>query len=291
MDAPAVDTAMAAAAAAAAATGLAPNGTSTAGAVPAPMEVISLEADETVPMETQVKQDSSNGSPPSELPPLKVTFYELLIRQLQDDGFVPEAQSLSQQLRIEPNGRVERDALLEAYGKSLKWAFGDEPEGNWEPIACTPVPPLGQQEHILDFTSGTPTQSVGPAGVEAKAPPPGLTGPVVADQLGGKKAPEVRLLYTAQHKQACRALAYSADGRQVATGCADGTIRILDSARMRLCAGAEQGPLGRVRITEEELAKPIMRTLQDHVLGITCLAFHPEPNIIFWVGRQGSQDL
>merc|ERR1712056_9413 len=55
---------------------------------------------------------------------------------------------------------------------------------------------------------------------------------------------------------------------------------------MRLCAGAEQGPLGRVRITEEELAKPIMRTLQDHVMGISCLAFHPMNPTLF----SGSMD-
>merc|ERR1719174_2628170 len=124
----------------------------------------------------QAKADASNGSPPSELPVLKVTFYELLIRQLQDDGFVPEAQSLSQQLRIEPNGRVERDALLEAYGKSLKWAFGNEPQGNWTPIECTPVPPLGTQEHTLEFTAaGLSAQSV-EAPPPAPPPAPGVPG-------------------------------------------------------------------------------------------------------------------
>merc|ERR1719460_2966865 len=245
-------------------------------------------ASQSVPMETtmlddhQAKAVASNGSPPSELPVLKVTFYELLIRQLQDDGFVPEAQSLSQQLRIEPNGRVERDALLEAYGKSLKWAFGNEPQGNWTPIECTPVPAIGPQEHTLDLTAAGAKAE----GEEVPATGPGMPGANVSpDQLSAgqasRKAPEVRLLYTATHKQACRALAFSADGRQCATGCSDGSIKIFDSARMRLCAGAENGPLGRVRMTEEELAKPIVRTLQDHVLAITCLAFHPMNPTLF----------
>merc|ERR1719408_457713 len=113
---------------------------------PVPMETETINLDE-------AKPEGSNGSPPSELPPLKVTFYELLIRQLQDDGFTTEAQSLSQQLRIEPNGRVERDHLLEAYGKSLKWAFGNEPQGAWVPLDCAPVPPIGPQEHTLDFAA------------------------------------------------------------------------------------------------------------------------------------------
>lgn len=217
------------------------------------------------PMEVE---PGANNAPPSELPALKVTFYELLIRQLQDDGFASEAQSISQQLRVEPNARVERDALFEAYGKSLKYALGGEPQQNWTPIECTPVPPLGAQEHTLDFAQA----------LDASAE----TGQQAAGSAAGRKAaPEVRLLYTATHKQACRAVAFSADGRQVATGCADGSIKILDSGRMRLCAGAENGPLGRVRITEEELSKPIVRTLQDHNLGITCLAFHPMNPTLF----------
>lgn len=252
---------------------------------PAPMDVSPPEAatsTEARPVTTDTQATQAVSSPPKELPGLKVTFYELLIRQLQDDGFVPEAASLSQQLKIEPNDRVERDALLEAYGKSLKWAFGDAPQGQWVPINGTPVPPIGPQERVLDFVDGVPTG----AGESATANPP--TGPLgsgaIGDQFGqdsGKKPPELRLLYTAQHKQACRALTFSNDGRHCATGCADGSIKILDCARMRMCAASSEGPLGRVRITEEELMKPIIRTLQDHVLGITCLAFHPMNPTLF----------
>jgi len=89
------------------------------------------------------------------------------------------------------------------------------------------------------------------------------------------------LLYSASHKLACRAAAFSPDGRQCATGCLDGSIKILDCAKMRATAVATDGPLGRMRISEEELAKPITRVLQDHVLGITCLAFHPTNPTIF----------
>lgn len=225
------------------------------------------------------------SAPPKELPGLKVTFYELLIRQLQDDGFAPEAASLSQQLKIEPNDRVERDALLEAYGRSLKWAFGDAPQGHWVPINSTPVPPIGLQERVLDFADGilpgagesdTVNLVTGQLG---NLMPGGV--PEQFGQGSARKPPELRLLYTAQHKQACRALTFSNDGRHCATGCADGSIKILDCARMRMCAASSEGPLGRVRITEEELLKPIIRTLQDHVLGITCLAFHPMNPTLF----------
>jgi len=116
-------------------------------------------------------------------------------------------------------------------------------------------------------------------------PPPPATAPGAKGSQdsgkAGRRAPEVRLLHTSTHKQVIRSVAYSADGRQCATGCADGSIRILDSARMRLCAGASDTTPGRVRITEEELQKPIVRTLYDHLLGITCLAFHPMNPTLF----------
>lgn len=223
--------------------------------------------------------------------PLKVALYELIIRQLQDDGFHSEAQSLSRHLHIEPNQRVEKDALVEAYGKTLKWAFGDEPRGEWTPVVCTPVPPLGPQEQHLDFdsSSGPNVVSAAANGQEVAAMRPVTpTHPLQPFQLlndqplsPARRAPEIRLLYTAQHKQACRAVVFSTDGRHCATGCADGSIKILDCARMRFCAASGDGALGRIRITEEELLRPVTRTLQDHALGITCLAFHPMNPTLF----------
>jgi len=65
-----------------------------------------------------------------------------------------------------------------------------------------------------------------------------------------------------------------------ATGSADGSIKVLDCARMRM-VGAAADALGRVRLSEDELNKPITRTLQDHVMGITCLAFHPVNPTLF----------
>jgi len=259
-----------------------------AGGAAEPMQVEATGMEE----DTGVLASSNGTSAPRELPPLKVAFYELLIRQLQDDGLVAEAQSLSQQLHVQPDPNVEKDALFGAYEKSLKWALGDEPEGNWLHIPCTPVPPLGPQEKVLDL------DSVNVAAAAAKTASPIITlqppGGAAAAQdaaavgAGARRAPEIRLLYTAQHQQACacRSVAFSPDGRSCAAGFLDGSIRILDCARMRACAVSTDGPLARMRITEEELTKPITRTLHDHVLGITCLAFHPLNPTLF----SGSMD-
>lgn len=201
-------------------------------------------------------------------PAHKVAMYELLLRQLQDDGFEAEVQALTAQLHLRANTKVEKDALLDIYTKSLKWAFGDEPQPEWQPLHCSPVPPLGPQEKVLDL-EGMPI----PTGTSQTPDPT-------------KKPPEVRLLYTASHKSHCRSVAFSTDGRFCATGCTDGSIKILDTAKMRVCAASTEGPVGRMRVTEEELMKPIVRVLQDHIQGVTCLAFHPTNPTLF----SGSSD-
>jgi len=242
-------------------------------------------------MDTSVADEMAEPvqDPPEELAPIKVSFYEMLIRQLQDDGFGAEAQSLSQQLHVEPNGGVHKDALLDSYSKSLKWCLGGEPAGSWVPIHCQPVPPLAAQEMVLDLDSpvvaseGGATPPSAPIGTPGRSPIGAPIGAAATDPSthSARRAPEIRLLYTAQHKQACRAVAFSPDGRFCSTGCADGSVKVLDCARMRMCAASSDGPLGRMRITEEELLRPVVRTLQDHVLGVTCLAFHPMNPTLF----------
>jgi len=221
------------------------------------------------PPNTEVAQASPmEATDQGHFPAHKVALYELLLRQLQDDGFEAEVQALTSQLHLHANNKVEKDALLDIYTKSLKWAFGDEPRPEWQPLHCSPVPPLGVQEKVLDL-EGMPI----PTGTSQTPDPT-------------KKPPEVRLLYTASHKSHCRSVAFSTDGRFCATGCTDGSIKILDTAKMRVCAASTEGAVGRMRVTEEELMKPIVRVLQDHVQGVSCLAFHPTNPTLF----SGSSD-
>lgn len=261
-----------------------------------PMQVEAAAASGAPPEAAEGRRAAPNGSAapqaPRELPALKVAFYELLVRQLQDDGLLGEAQSLSQQLHLQPNLGVEKDALFGAYSKSLKWALGDEPGGDWVHIPCTPVPPLGPQEQALDLDNMGTASTVSKAGTGSAGTLqlPGGAGlaPAGLSSQDARRAPEIRLLYTSQYQQscACRAVAFSPDGRSCATGFLDGSIRILDCARMRACAVSTDGPLARMRIAEEELTKPVTRTLHDHVLGVTCMAFHPLNPTLF----SGSMD-
>jgi len=136
-------------------------------------------------------------------------------------------------------------------------------------VVCSPVPALRPQDRVLDFDASS-SKEESPVGIAAPT----------------RRAPEIRLLYTAPHKQAVRAVAFSADGRSCATGDLSGGIKVLDCARMRACAASTEGPIGRMRVTEEELQRPVTRVLQDHLLSVTCLAFHPTNPTLF----SGSMD-
>ncbi|KAJ2001228.1 hypothetical protein GGI04_000624 [Coemansia thaxteri] len=67
--------------------------------------------------------------------------------------------------------------------------------------------------------------------------------------------------YQTRHKGAATAAGFSRDGRYVATGSADASLKVMEVARMRGAARVED--------------KPVIRTLYHHAAEITGVAFHP----------------
>jgi cleavage stimulation factor subunit 1 len=65
-----------------------------------------------------------------------------------------------------------------------------------------------------------------------------------------KTAPKYSTWYITTHKAACRTAAFSIDGKFIATGSTDTSLKILDVSKMN------------VKSDEE---KPVVRTLYDHV--------------------------
>ncbi|XP_060875717.1 cleavage stimulation factor subunit 1-like [Metopolophium dirhodum] len=96
-------------------------------------------------------------------------------------------------------------------------------------------------------------------------------------------APEPSLyetVYVTSHKGACNAGAFSPDGQLIATGSSDASIKILDVERM-LAKAHEIGSS-----ENEAQGHPVIRTLYDHLEGVTCLEFHPNKPIL----ASGSKD-
>ncbi|KAJ2720952.1 hypothetical protein GGI07_004302 [Coemansia sp. Benny D115] len=73
------------------------------------------------------------------------------------------------------------------------------------------------------------------------------------------------LWYKTKHKGAATAAAFSVDGRYIATGSADTSLKLIDVSRVR-------SPLAGSARRED---KPVIRTLYNHEAGITGVAFHP----------------
>eukprot|EP00102_Acyrthosiphon_pisum_P004376 XP_001947896.1 PREDICTED: cleavage stimulation factor subunit 1-like [Acyrthosiphon pisum] len=95
-------------------------------------------------------------------------------------------------------------------------------------------------------------------------------------------APEPSLyktIFVASHKGACRAGAFSPDGQLIATGSNDASIKILDVEKMH-----KAHEIGSTK--NEGQVRPVIRTLYDHLEGVTCLEFHPNKPIL----ASGSRD-
>eukprot|EP01133_Synstelium_polycarpum_P012803 gene12803-15025_t len=89
--------------------------------------------------------------------------------------------------------------------------------------------------------------------------------------------PKVSFLtkFITTHKNACRVAKFSADGKYVATGSSDTSIKLLDVNKMRNFNQTKNE-------TTEDFApsRPVMRTFYDHTGHITDLDFHPSAPIL-----------
>lgn len=105
------------------------------------------------------------------------------------------------------------------------------------------------------------------------------------------QVPLVRLKYTGQHKQSVTSIAMNYDGRLCATGSADTSIKVLETAKMRTygAAGGDMssskhninaGTSGSGGAPMSDELRPVLRTYYDHVGTVTGLAFHPRLPIL-----------
>ncbi|XP_046850155.1 cleavage stimulation factor subunit 1-like isoform X2 [Xenia sp. Carnegie-2017] len=124
---------------------------------------------------------------------------------------------------------------------------------------------------------------------------PGLTPPISTTNDGfdlevmpkeGMKTPEIGMYetyYVTAHKGPCRAACFNRDGKLIATGSADCSIKVLDVDRMIVKtttpSSKDHGMLGMEN-------HPVIRTLYDHVEEVTTLAFHPSSPVLV----SGSRD-
>ncbi|KAI9092809.1 WD40-repeat-containing domain protein [Phlyctochytrium arcticum] len=83
-----------------------------------------------------------------------------------------------------------------------------------------------------------------------------------------KPVPSHTPWFSTQHREACRTAAFSADGKYIATGSADASLKILDVSRIR-ASHLHNAP-----------EKPVIRTLYDHTGPINDVGFHPNGTVV-----------
>ncbi|XP_029130210.1 cleavage stimulation factor subunit 50 isoform X2 [Cajanus cajan] len=86
-----------------------------------------------------------------------------------------------------------------------------------------------------------------------------------------KSFPKHETRHLSEHKNIARCARFSADGRFVATGSADTSIKLFEVSKIKqmLLSDAKDGPV-----------RPVIRTYYDHIQPINDLDFHPQGTIL-----------
>ncbi|KAL9314369.1 hypothetical protein ACSQ67_019821 [Phaseolus vulgaris] len=86
-----------------------------------------------------------------------------------------------------------------------------------------------------------------------------------------KSFPKLETRHLSEHKNIARCARFSADGRFVATGSADTSIKLFEVSKIKqmLLPEAKDGPV-----------RPVIRTYYDHIQPINDLDFHPQGTIL-----------
>ncbi|KAJ2079420.1 hypothetical protein H4R24_003785 [Coemansia sp. RSA 988] len=84
-------------------------------------------------------------------------------------------------------------------------------------------------------------------------------------QAGAAEVPDFKVWYKTRHKDSATTAAFSSDGRYIATGSADASLKLIEVDRVRDPSAG----------TARREDKPVIRTLYHHEAEVTGLAFHP----------------
>ncbi|CAD7929839.1 unnamed protein product [Amoebophrya sp. A25] len=249
-------------------------------------------------MENHVQQDYARRS----MHPMKVSFYELVIRQLMDDEFLDEALSLKNRSGMREAGHVEPNCLYKMYEENFGKLFSDQ--NKWTAMNIAPIPPIESNERHLDLDysrfdlegadkisyTDSYRHVMADDDPESLAKGEGKGGKDRDDKNkdGDAPAPKARPLhrkkanifnkvhYNTSHKQMVRTVAFSPDGRFAASGSHDTTVKVLDVNKMY-----HYGTQHNDRREHQTEIRPVLRTLYDHTGPVNSLQFHPHLAYLF----------
>eukprot|EP01125_Pyxidicula_operculata_P008729 TRINITY_DN2903_c0_g1_i1.p1 TRINITY_DN2903_c0_g1~~TRINITY_DN2903_c0_g1_i1.p1 ORF type:complete len:430 (-),score=51.06 TRINITY_DN2903_c0_g1_i1:1002-2180(-) len=90
-----------------------------------------------------------------------------------------------------------------------------------------------------------------------------------SDAPGIKHTPNYETRFITTHKESCRVAKFSPDGKFVATGSTDTSIKLLDVDKMLTYSQMKNEQ------DEMQVSRPVVRTFYDHTKGVNDVDFHP----------------
>lgn len=188
---------------------------------------------------------------------LPFDLYMLIASQLNDNGYSQAAKMVSSATLAPIDPGVPRDRLLTLVQKGLAAEKEETRRGGNTMIS-----------EKLSLAGVPPTNCISVNNITT----PDFGGTVALRKEPSRLFPTYESKNMTEHKNVVRCARFSPDGRLVATGSADTSIKLLEVEKMRLFMGAD----GR---KDPEL-RPVIRQFYDHLQPVNDIDFHPQSAVL-----------
>lgn len=197
---------------------------------------------------------------------LKRHVYALIVAQLKDDGFPQAATAVASATFTPLESGLPQERLLHLVRKGLAAESAED-------------------AHVRSSTA-TPPKSPDPSGTTPAAygplPPAAAAHDFGASAQGAKGAskafPDYDNKHMTEHKNMVRCARFSCDGRYLATGSADTSIKLFEVDTLRQIMSA--------KARRDHDVRPVFRIFFDHSQPVNDLDFHPQSAVLI----SGSMD-
>eukprot|EP01090_Pellita_catalonica_P003464 TRINITY_DN13137_c0_g1_i1.p1 TRINITY_DN13137_c0_g1~~TRINITY_DN13137_c0_g1_i1.p1 ORF type:complete len:426 (-),score=51.95 TRINITY_DN13137_c0_g1_i1:98-1375(-) len=182
-----------------------------------------------------------------------VKLYRLILSQLMNDGYTEAAEAVSRAAMLP----IPRDTFKRNYLSDL----------------CKIGLHMEEQQE-KEVQSGTLTDFSPARSKALMLSSQGLDLDVDDKILYAKRrAPDYKTRFITTHKKECRCAKFSPDGKLVATGSTDTSIKLIDVEKMKNYNTSKLH-------SEEFLIRPTTRTFYDHIGTINDVDFHPHARVL-----------